>query len=157
MVMESVLLVIMNGQVGGVVVECLIFLIFFGIMEGFKIKVVMKGMNSVDCMDMYEICVLVVGDDGEVWKDENGKIVMEFFCFLFNYEYMFIIMIINSDVQIIIIIFCWYDWIEYNDDLQYMGQFLIFNGVMWMDWNFGVISVDMIMVEGWEGVRGYVY
>lgn len=72
-------------------------LISLGIMEGSKTKAVMKGMNSVDCMDMHETCALAAGDDGEAWKDENGKIAMEFPCPSFNHEHMSITMTINSD------------------------------------------------------------
>lgn len=48
------------------------------------------------------------------------------FRFLPNYEYTLTITITNSDVQIITIIPRRYDWIEHNDDSQYMGQPLDF-------------------------------
>ena len=128
-----------------------------GTTEGLKIKVATKGTNSADRTDTYEIRVPVVGDDGEVRKDENGKTVTEPFRFLPNYEYTLTITITNSDVQIITIIPRRYDWIEHNDDSQYMGQPLTFNGVMWMDRNLGATSADMTTAEGWEGARGYVY
>ena len=67
------------------------------------------------------------------------------FRFLPNYEYTLTITITNSDVQIITIIPRRYDWIEHNDDSQYMGQPLTFNGVMWMDRNLGATSADMTM------------
>ena len=154
---ESVLPVTTNGQAGGAAAECLIFPTLSGTTEGLKIKVATKGTNSADRTDTYEIRVPVVGDDGEVRKDENGKTVTEPFRFLPNYEYTLTITITNSDVQIITIIPRRYDWIEHNDDSQYMGQPLTFNGVMWMDRNLGATSADMTTAEGWEGARGYVY
>ena len=156
-VTESVLPVSTNGQAGGAAAECLIFPTLSGTTEGLKIKVATKGTNSADRTDTYEIRVPVVGDDGEVRKDENGKTVTEPFRFLPNYEYTLTITITNSDVQIITIIPRRYDWIEHNDDSQYMGQPLTFNGVMWMDRNLGATSADMTTAEGWEGARGYVY
>lgn len=156
-VTESVLPVTTNGQAGGAAAECLIFPTLSGTTEGLKIKVATKGTNSADRTDTYEIRVPVVGDDGEVRKDENGKTVTEPFRFLPNYEYTLTITITNSDVQIITIIPRRYDWIEHNDDSQYMGQPLTFNGVMWMDRNLGATSADMTTAEGWEGARGNVY
>lgn len=156
-VTESVLPVTTNGQAGGAAAECLIFPTLSGTTEGLKIKVATKGTNSADRTDTYEIRVPVVGDDGEVRKDENGKTVTEPFRFLPNYEYTLTITITNSDVQIITIIPRRYDWIEHNDDSQYMGQPLTFNGVMWMDRNLGATSADMTTPEGWEAGRGYYY
>lgn len=156
-VTESVLPVTTDGQAGGAAAECLIFPTLSGTTEGLKIKVATKGTNSADRTDTYEIRVPVVGDDGEVRKDENGKTVTEPFRFLPNYEYTLTITITNSDVQIITIIPRRYDWIEHNDDSQYMGQPLTFNSVMWMDRNLGATSADMTTAEGWEGARGYVY
>lgn len=156
-VTESVLPVTTNGQAGGAAAECLIFPTLSGTTEGLKIKVATKGTNSADRTDTYEIRVPVVGDDGEVRKDENGKTVTEPFRFLPNYEYTLTITITNSDVQIITIIPRRYDWIEHNDDSQYMGQPLTFNGVMWMDRNLGATSADMTTAEGWEAGRGYYY
>lgn len=70
---ESVLPVTTNGQAGGAAAECLIFPTLSGTTEGLKIKVATKGTNSADRTDTYEIRVPVVGGDGEVRKDENGK------------------------------------------------------------------------------------
>ena len=98
-----------------------------------------------------------MGDDGTVQKDESGQTVTEPFRFLPNYEYTLTITITNSDVQIITIIPRRYDWIEHDDDSQYLGQPLTFNGLMWMDRNLGATSADMTTAEGWEGARGYVY
>lgn len=85
-VTESVLPVTTNGQAGGAAAECLIFPTLSGTTEGLKIKVATKGTNSADRTDTYEIRVPVVGDDGEVRKDENGKTVTEPFRFLPNYS-----------------------------------------------------------------------
>lgn len=74
-VTESVLPVTTDGQAGGAAAECLIFPTLSGTTEGLKIKVATKGTNSADRTDTYEIRVPVVGDDGEVRKDENGKTV----------------------------------------------------------------------------------
>jgi len=156
-VTESVQFVTIDGQSGSAAAECLIFPTLTTAAEGLKIKVATKGTNSGDRTDTYEIRVPVIGDDGEVRKDENGKTVTEPFRFLPNYEYTLTITITNSDVQIITIIPRRYDWIEHNDDSQYMGQPLTFNGVMWMDRNLGATSADMTTAEGWEGARGYVY
>lgn len=156
-VTESVQFVTIDGQSGSAAAECLIFPTLTTAAEGLKIKVATKGTSSGDRTDTYEIRVPVVGDDGEVRKDENGKTVTEPFRFLPNYEYTLTITITNSDVQIITIIPRRYDWIEHNDDSQYMGQPLTFNGVMWMDRNLGATSADMTTAEGWEGARGYVY
>lgn len=98
-----------------------------------------------------------MGDDGNVQKDESGQTVTEPFRFLPNYEYTLTITITNSDVQIITIIPRRYDWIEHDDDSQYLGQPLTFNGVMWMDRNLGATSADMTTPEGWEAGRGYYY
>ena len=156
-VTESVQFVTIDGQSGSAAAECLIFPTLTTAAEGLKIKVATKGTNSGDRTDTYEIRVPVVGDDGEVRKDENGKTVTEPFRFLPNYEYTLTITITNSDVQIITIIPRRYDWIEHNDDSQYMGQPLTFNGVMWMDRNLGATSADMTTPEGWEAGRGYYY
>lgn len=156
-VTESVLPVTTDGQSGSVAAECLIFPTLAGATEGLKIKVVTEGTNSANRTDAYEIRVPVIGDDGEVRKDESGKTVTEPFRFLPNYEYTLTITITNSDVQIITIIPRRYDWIEHNDDSQYLGQPLTFNGLMWMDRNLGATSADMTTREGWEGSRGYVY
>lgn len=156
-VTESVQFVTIDGQSGSAAAECLIFPTLTTAAEGLKIKVATKGTNSGDRTDTYEIRVPVIGDDGEVRKDENGKTVTEPFRFLPNYEYTLTITITNSDVQIITIIPRRYDWIEHNDDSQYMGQPLTFNGVMWMDRNLGATSADMTTPEGWEAGRGYYY
>ena len=156
-VTESVQFVTIDGQSGSAAAECLIFPTLTTAAEGLKIKVATKGTSSGDRTDTYEIRVPVVGDDGEVRKDENGKTVTEPFRFLPNYEYTLTITITNSDVQIITIIPRRYDWIEHNDDSQYMGQPLTFNGVMWMDRNLGATSADMTTPEGWEAGRGYYY
>ena len=156
-VTESVQFVTIDGQSGSAAAECLIFPTLTTAAEGLKIKVATKGTNSGDRTDTYEIRVPVIGDDGEVRKDENGKTVTEPFRFLPNYEYTLTITITNSDVQIITIIPRRYDWIEHDDDSQYLGQPLTFNGVMWMDRNLGATSADMTTAEGWEGARGYVY
>ena len=156
-VTESVQFVTIDGQSGSAAAECLIFPTLTTAAEGLKIKVATKGTNSGDRTDTYEIRVPVIGDDGEVRKDENGKTVTEPFRFLPNYEYTLTITITNSDVQIITIIPRRYDWIEHDDDSQYLGQPLTFNGVMWMDRNLGATSADMTTPEGWEAGRGYYY
>lgn len=156
-VTESVLPVTIDGQSGSAAVECLIFPTLTTATEGVKINVATTGTNSGNRMDMYEISVPVMGDDGTVQKDESGQTVTEPFRFLPNYEYTLTITITNSDVQIITIIPRRYDWIEHDDDSQYLGQPLTFNGLMWMDRNLGATSADMTTAEGWEGARGYVY
>lgn len=156
-VTESVLPVTIDGQSGSAAVECLIFPTLTTATEGVKINVATTGTNSGNRTDMYEISVPVMGDDGTVQKDESGQTVTEPFRFLPNYEYTLTITITNSDVQIITIIPRRYDWIEHDDDSQYLGQPLTFNGLMWMDRNLGATSADMTTAEGWEGARGYVY
>lgn len=156
-VTESVLPVTIDGQSGSAAVECLIFPTLTTATEGVKINVATTGTNSGNRTDTYEIRVPVMGDDGTVQKDESGQTVTEPFRFLPNYEYTLTITITNSDVQIITIIPRRYDWIEHDDDSQYLGQPLTFNGLMWMDRNLGATSADMTTAEGWEGARGYVY
>ena len=156
-VKESVLPVTIDGQSGSAAVECLIFPTLTTATEGVKINVATTGTNSGNRTDTYEIRVPVMGDDGTVQKDESGQTVTEPFHFLPNYEYTLTITITNSDVQIITIIPRRYDWIEHDDDSQYLGQPLTFNGLMWMDRNLGATSADMTTAEGWEGARGYVY
>ena len=156
-VTESVQSVTIDGQSGSAAAECLIFPTLTTATEGLKINVATTGTNSGDRTDTYEIRVPVMGDDGIVQKDEDGTTVTEPFRFLPNYEYTLTITITNSDVQIITIIPRRYDWIEHDDDSQYLGQPLTFNGVMWMDRNLGATSADMTTAEGWEGARGYVY
>ena len=156
-VTESVQSVTIDGQSGSAAAECLIFPTLTTAAEGLKIKVATTGTNSGNRTDTYEIRVPVMGDDGNVQKDESGQTVTEPFRFLPNYEYTLTITITNSDVQIITIIPRRYDWIEHDDDSQYLGQPLTFNGVMWMDRNLGATSADMTTAEGWEGARGYVY
>lgn len=156
-VTESVQSVTIDGQSGSAAAECLIFPTLTTAAEGLKIKVATMGTNSGNRTDTYEIRVPVMGDDGNVQKDESGQTVTEPFRFLPNYEYTLTITITNSDVQIITIIPRRYDWIEHDDDSQYLGQPLTFNGVMWMDRNLGATSADMTTAEGWEGARGYVY
>lgn len=156
-VTESVQSVTIDGQSGSAAAECLIFPTLTTAAEGLKIKVATTGTNSGNRTDTYEIRVPVMGDDGTVQKDESGQTVTEPFRFLPNYEYTLTITITNSDVQIITIIPRRYDWIEHDDDSQYLGQPLTFNGVMWMDRNLGATSADMTTAEGWEGARGYVY
>lgn len=156
-VTESVQSVTIDGQSGSAAAECLIFPTLTTATEGLKIKVATTGTNSGDRTDTYEIRVPVMGDDGNVQKDEDGTTVTEPFRFLPNYEYTLTITITNSDVQIITIIPRRYDWIEHDDDSQYLGQPLTFNGLMWMDRNLGATSADMTTAEGWEGARGYVY
>lgn len=156
-VTESVQSVTIDGQSGSAAAECLIFPTLTTATEGLKINVATTGTNSGDRTDTYEIRVPVMGDDGIVQKDESGQTVTEPFRFLPNYEYTLTITITNSDVQIITIIPRRYDWIEHDDDSQYLGQPLTFNGVMWMDRNLGATSADMTTAEGWEGARGYVY
>ncbi|EFR53354.1 MULTISPECIES: fimbrillin family protein [Bacteroides] len=156
-VTESVLPVTIDGQSGSAAVECLIFPTLTTATEGVKINVATTGTNSGNRTDTYEIRVPVMGDDGTVQKDESGQTVTEPFHFLPNYEYTLTITITNSDVQIITIIPRRYDWIEHDDDSQYLGQPLTFNGLMWMDRNLGATSADMTTAEGWEGARGYVY
>ncbi|OCL18475.1 hypothetical protein AOQ65_10730 [Bacteroides fragilis] len=156
-VTESVLPVTIDGQSGSAAVECLIFPTLTTATEGVKINVATTGTNSGNRTDTYEIRVPVMEDDGTVQKDESGQTVTEPFHFLPNYEYTLTITITNSDVQIITIIPRRYDWIEHDDDSQYLGQPLTFNGLMWMDRNLGATSADMTTAEGWEGARGYVY
>ncbi len=156
-VTESVQSVTIDGQSGSAAAECLIFPTLTTAAEGLKIKVATTGTNSGDRTDTYEIRVPVMGDDGSVQKDESGQTVTEPFRFLPNYEYTLTITITNSDVQIITIIPRRYDWIEHDDDSQYLGQPLTFNGVMWMDRNLGATSADMTTPEGWEAGRGYYY
>ena len=156
-VTESVQSVTIDGQSGSAAAECLIFPTLTTATEGLKINVATTGTNSGDRTDTYEIRVPVMGDDGIVQKDESGQTVTEPFRFLPNYEYTLTITITNSDVQIITIIPRRYDWIEHDDDSQYLGQPLTFNGLMWMDRNLGATSADMTTAEGWEGARGYVY
>ncbi|WP_431614811.1 fimbrillin family protein [Bacteroides hominis] len=156
-VTESVQSVTIDGQSGSAAAECLIFPTLTTAAEGLKIKVATTGTNSGDRTDTYEIRVPVMGDDGNVQKDESGQTVTEPFRFLPNYEYTLTITITNSDVQIITIIPRRYDWIEHDDDSQYLGQPLTFNGVMWMDRNLGATSADMTTPEGWEAGRGYYY
>ena len=156
-VTESVLPVTIDGQSGSAAVECLIFPTLTTATEGVKINVATTGTNSGNRTDTYEIRVPVMGDDGTVQKDESGQTVTEPFRFLPNYEYTLTITITNSDVQIITIIPRRYDRIEHDEDSQYLGQPLTFNGLMWMDRNLGATSADMTTAEGWEGARGYVY
>lgn len=156
-VTESVQPVTTDGQSGSATAECLIFPTLTTATEGVKINVATTGTNSGNRTDTYEIRVPVMGDDGNVQKDESGQTVTEPFRFLPNYEYTLTITITNSDVQIITIIPRRYDWIEHDDDSQYLGQPLTFNGLMWMDRNLGATSADMTTAEGWEGARGYVY
>lgn len=156
-VTESVQSVTIDGQSGSAAAECLIFPTLTTAAEGLKIKVATMGTNSGNRTDTYEIRVPVMGDDGNVQKDESGQTVTEPFRFLPNYEYTLTITITNSDVQIITIIPRRYDWIEHDDDSQYLGQPLTFNGVMWMDRNLGATSADMTTPEGWEAGRGYYY
>ncbi|MCS3206510.1 hypothetical protein NXV42_19060 [Bacteroides fragilis] len=85
---------------------------------------------------------------GTFRKNEDGTTVTEPFRFLPNYEYTLTITITNSDVQIITIIPRRYDWIEHDDDSQYLGQPLTFNGLMWMDRNLGATKC------GYDNRRG---
>lgn len=156
-VTESVQPVTTDGQSGSAAAECLIFPTLTTAAEGLKINVATTGTNSGNRTDAYEIRVPVIGDDGNVQKNEDGTTVTEPFRFLPNYEYTLTITITNSDVQIITIIPRRYDWIEHDDDSQYLGQPLTFNGVMWMDRNLGATSADMTTPEGWEAGRGYYY
>ena len=156
-VTESVQSVTIDGQSGSAATECLIFPTLTTATEGVKINVATTGTNSGNRTDVYEIRVPVIGDDGNVQKNEDGTTVTEPFRFLPNYEYTLTITIANSDVQIITIIPRRYDWIEHDDDSQYLGQPLTFNGVMWMDRNLGATSADMTTPEGWEAGRGYYY
>lgn len=100
-VTESVQSVTIDGQSGSAAAECLIFPTLTTAAEGLKIKVATMGTNSGNRTDTYEIRVPVMGDDGNVQKDESGQTVTEPFRFLPNYEYTLTITITNSDVQII--------------------------------------------------------
>lgn len=76
------------------------------------------------------------------------------FTFLQNKKYVLSIILLDDGVRVLVVSPQAYDWIDVDLD-TYLGQPVIFGGLMWMDRNLGATNWDC--ENDWANTRGFYY